>query len=113
MLFSVVYSNKLRLVVDASTHINPYVTKRRVKLDSLDDFAFMVRQGDFVAVDDLDSGYCHVPLHPSQCSLFGVSIYDQVEKKNFYYQWKVIFLGLTDAVYIFTRLLLPVVKHLK
>ena len=66
-----------------------------------------------MAVDDLDSGYWHVPLHPSQCSLFGVSIYDQVEKKTLYYQWKVLFLGLTDAVNIFTRLLLPVVKHLR
>ena len=29
MPLSVVYSNKLRLVVDASRHINPYVTKHR------------------------------------------------------------------------------------
>ena len=52
---SVVFSNKLCLVVDASRHINPYMTKCKVKLDSLDNFAFMVKQGDFVAVDDLDS----------------------------------------------------------
>ena len=57
MPLSVVYSNKLRLVVDTSRHINPYITKCKNKLDSLDNFAFMVRQGDFVAVDDLDSGY--------------------------------------------------------
>ena len=30
-----------------------------------------------------------------------------------YYLWKVLFLGLTDAVYIFTKLLLPIVKHLR
>ena len=84
-----------------------------MKLDSLDDFAFMVRQGDFVAMDDLDSGYWHVPLHPSQYSLFGVSIYDETEKKTSYYQWLVLFFGLTDAVHIFTKLLLPVVKHLQ
>ena len=40
MPLSVVYSNKLRLVVDASQHINPYVTKCKVKLDSLKDLHF-------------------------------------------------------------------------
>ena len=85
MPFTVVYSNKLRLVMEVSRHINPFVTKCKVKLDSLEDFAFMVKEGDFVAVDDLDLGYWHVPLHPSQSSLFGVSIYDQVEKKILFY----------------------------
>ena len=63
---SVAFSNKLRLVVDASCHINPYVTKRGVKLDSLDKFSFLVQKDDFLAVDDLDSGYWHVQLHLSQ-----------------------------------------------
>ena len=30
MPLSVVYSNKLRLVVDASRHLNPYVTKQKL-----------------------------------------------------------------------------------
>ena len=54
---SVVFSNKLRLDVDASHHIDPYVTKRGIKLDSLDEFSFLVQKDDFLAVDDLDSGY--------------------------------------------------------
>ena len=45
-------------MVDASRHINLFVTKRKVKLDLLEDFAFMIKEGDFVAVDNLDSGYC-------------------------------------------------------
>ena len=56
MPLSVVYSNKLRLVVDASHHINPYVTKQKVKLDFLEEFAFLVENEDFVAVYFLDSG---------------------------------------------------------
>ena len=110
---SVVFSNKLILVVDASCHINPYVTKRGLKLDSLDEFSFLVQKDDFLVVNDLDSGYWHVPLHPSQYPLFGVSIYDELEKKTHYYQWIMLFLGLSDAVHIFTKLLLPVVKHLR
>ena len=84
MPLSIVYSNKLRLVVDASRHINPYITKKKVKLDLLKEFAFLVENEEFVAVDDLHSGYWHVPLHPLQSSLFGVAIYDQEEKKTLY-----------------------------
>ena len=57
MPLSIVYSNKLRLVVDASRHINPYITKKKVKLDLLKEFAFLVENKEFVAVDSLDSGY--------------------------------------------------------
>ena len=102
MPLSVVYSNNLRLGVDTSLHINLYVTKQKVKLDLLKEFTFLVENEDFVVVDDLDSGYWHLPLHPSQSSLFGVAIFDQEEKKTLYFLWKVLFLGVTDAVYIFT-----------
>ena len=71
-----------------------------------------MQKDDFLAVHNLDSGNWHVPLHPSQYPLFGVSIYDELEKKTNYYQWVVLFLGLSDAVHIFTKLLLLVVKHL-
>ena len=54
---SVVFSNKTRLVVDASRHLNPWVKKESTKLDSLDDVGELLKPGMFVAVDDLDSGY--------------------------------------------------------
>ena len=47
---SVVFSNKWRLVVDASRHLNPFVEKRHVKLETLDEAELMVRQGDFQAI---------------------------------------------------------------
>ena len=75
--------------------------------------AFLFKKEDFVTIGDLDLGYWHMPLHPLQSSLFGVAIYDQEEKKTLFYLWKVLFLGLTDAVYIFKKWLLPVVKHLR
>ena len=34
---SLVFSNKTRLVTDASHHLNPYVTKESTKLDSWDE----------------------------------------------------------------------------
>ena len=110
MPLSVVYSNKLCLVVDASRHINPFMTKR---IGEIDDLVFLVREGDYIVVDDLDSGYWHVLLHVSQYLMFGVSIYDETLKRTSYYQWLVLFLGLMDTMQIFTKLLLPVVKHLQ
>ena len=57
---SVVFSNKTRLVVEASRHLNPYVTKESMRLDSLEELEEMVIPDMWFAVDDLDSGYWHV-----------------------------------------------------
>ena len=61
---SLVFSNKTRLVVDASCHLNPYVSKQSTKLNSLDELGEMVKPGMFFSVEDLDSGYWHLALHP-------------------------------------------------
>ena len=110
---SVVYSNKWRLVVDASRHLNPFVKKRKVRLDSLDDLADLIQRNDYLAVSDLDSGYWHVPLHPDMHKFCGVSIHNSATGQTEYFQWLVLFLGLCDAVFIFTHLLLPVMKYLR
>ena len=110
---SVVFSNKWRLLVDTSRHINPYVEKRKACLDSLDDVADLVKEGSYIAVDDLDSGYWHVPLHPSMYEFFGCHIENPVTGETVYFQWMVLFLGLSDAVYIFTKVLRPVVNYLR
>ena len=62
LLLSCVFSNKWRLVVDASRTLNQYCTKRKMKLEDLSHVSFTVRQGDFCVVNDLDSGYWHVPV---------------------------------------------------
>ena len=49
---SVVFSNKTRLVVDTSRHLNPYVTKESTWLDSLDELEEMVKHGMWFPVDD-------------------------------------------------------------
>ena len=59
---SVVFSKKLRLVVDASRHLNPYLEDRKIKLEDLDVREQIFRKDDFQTKIDLDSGYWHVPL---------------------------------------------------
>ena len=100
-------------MVDASRHLNPFVKKQKVRLDSLDDLAEMVGKNDFLVVLDLDSGYWHVPLHIEMQKFCGVAVFNSVTGQFKYYQWLVLFLGLSDEVYIFTHLLLPVVKYLR
>ena len=53
---SVVFSKKLRLVVDSSRCINPYLRKMRVRLQDLREIPSVIHQGDWMACDDLDSG---------------------------------------------------------
>ena len=84
-------------MVDASRHINLYIKKIK---DSLDDLAFLIQEKDFLAVDDLDSGYWHVPLHPSQYQYFECSIFNAELGLREYYWWIVLFLGLSNTVYI-------------
>ena len=111
--FSVLFSNKTCLVVDASRHLNQYVKKKHNKIDSLEDFATLVDSGDWISVDDLDSGYWHVPLHPSMSEFFGCHLTKPETQKVYFYQWKVLFLGLRSAVTIYTQMLAPVAKYLR
>ena len=53
---SVVFSKKLRLVVDASRAVNPFLKYRRIKLEDLSYVEKVIREGDFMSTMDLDSG---------------------------------------------------------
>ena len=69
---SVVHSKKPRLVVDASRGINPHCTKRGIALEDLEHVQHTVRQGDFMMVNDFDSGYWHVPIAEEHNTYLGV-----------------------------------------
>ena len=103
---SVVFSKKLRVVVDASRHLNPYLLDRKVKLESLDICEKLVQQGDWQVVTDLDSGYWHVPLFPGHTQFVGIHFITD-DGVCLYFEWQTLFLGIKDAVYIFTKLLIP------
>ena len=74
---SVVHSGKWRLVVDASRHLNQYLEKKHVKLETLDDAELQVEKGDFQAISDLDSGYWHVKIHDDFQHYLGIHYEDQ------------------------------------
>ena len=103
---SVVYSNKVRMVVDASRHMNDYLEQRKVKLETLDDAELVVEEGDYQAISDLDSGYWHIMIHRDFQKYLGIHYIDKDGKIHFF-QWRVLFLGLSDAVRLFTKVLKP------
>ena len=51
---SVVYSKKRRCVLDASQHLNKYCVRRKTVLADLSRIPYLVRQGDYMTVNDLD-----------------------------------------------------------
>lgn len=102
---SVVYSNKTRLVVDGSRNLNPYLRKRSIKLSHLDSANQGLKKGQWFATCDLESGYHQVLIKPSQRKLLGISW--TRNGRTQYWVWRTLFLGVRDAVYIFSKLLRP------
>ena len=72
----------------------------------------LLKPGMFVAVDDLDSGYWHLALHPKSYQYCGNSCVDPKTGKTHYFQWKVLFLGITSAVTVFTQIVKPIKVYL-
>ena len=107
---SLVMSNKLRLVVDASRGLNPHCTSRGIKLDDLSSIASTVKKGDFMVVNDLDSGFFHVPIHPAHRQYLGVHIIGE-DGAPMFWVWRVLVLGLKDACHIFSRLIAPLMSR--
>ena len=56
---SVVFSRKLRLVVDASRGLNPFLVDRKVRLENLEVAEMTLSQGEWQTKSDLDSGKFH------------------------------------------------------
>ena len=103
---SCVFSNKWRLVVDCRL-LNPFVQKRKIKLEDLSILPNLVSQGDYMSTDDLEKGYWQVKLNPLHRKYIGVSLDGK------YYVANVLILGITDAVFCFTKLVRPIVRYLR
>ena len=108
LLLSSVFSKKKRIVIDASRALNPFLHHCQVRLQDHREISQFVKNGDWFTVSDLDSGYWHIPVAPDHRKYLGVSIEDEVTKKPIFFTWNVLFLGISDAVFIFTAVLKPI-----
>ena len=109
---SVVYSKKLRLVVDGSRHLNPYLEDRKIKLEGLDVGEQLLQQNDFQCKADLDSGYWHLKLFDGHKKYVGVH-FECEDGTKLFWVWNTLFLGIKDAVFIFTKILIPHKQYLR
>ena len=109
---SVVFSKKWRLVVDASRALNPYCTKRKVRLEDLSHIPFVLRKNDYMVCNDLDSGYWHLPIAEDHWKYLGVC-FEHEDRSRTYWVWTVLCLGLRDAAFIFTKTLSPCMAELR
>ena len=62
-------------------------------------------------MDDLESGYWQLHLHPSMFQLCGVHYMDPNTGILTFWTWRVLFLGIRDAVFVFSHLPRPVVEY--
>ena len=103
-----VFSNKWRLMLDASRGLNPWCKRRGIKLDDLGHMCTVVNQDDFMVCNDQDSGYWHVPMaeevrqHPLQGG----------GREHHLLDVKGAGIGAAKSRQIFTRLLVPLVAQL-
>ena len=60
-----------------------------------------------MVVNDLDSGYWHVPIHEEDQHFLGMQ-HEMEDGSVKIWVWTVLVLGVRDAVHIFTRIIAPI-----
>ena len=58
--------------MNASICLNPYCVNLKISLDELTSISKVIKQGDFMTVSELDSGYWHVPIPASHHTYLGL-----------------------------------------
>ena len=81
-------------------------------MDDLNHVKDVLKQGDWMMVNDLDSGYCQVPVCKDSWQYLGVHFIEDDGSVTFW-TWRVLVLGIIDANNIFTRLLAPLIAKLR
>ena len=97
---------KKRLIINLK-YLNLYLWKDKFKYEDMRSALNYFEKGDFVFTFDLKSGYHHVDIHESSQTVLDFCW------KGRYYVLTVLPFGLSTACYLFTKLLRPVVKHIR
>ena len=100
---------KRRLVVDGSRQLNPYLRERRCKLSHLPVANADVAPDSWCTTQDLTSGYYHLQVKKEHRQLLGCAF--EFKGRRRYFVWQVAFLGISNLVWMFTKLLKPHVAY--
>ena len=70
-----------------------------------------MQPGSWFTTNDLDSGYWHIKVNPAHWTYLGIHVIETDGSVTFYV-WLVMFLGISDAVFLFTAMLRPIRVYL-
>ena len=65
-----------------------------------------------MTVWDLDSGYCHVPIHADFQTYLGIQFILE-NGQTLYWVWTYLPLGIVDAAFIFIKITKPIMSSLR
>ena len=106
---SVVVGRKLRLGLDLSRSVNPFVKKFKFKYEGLPILAVMLRENFWFFTLDIESGYHHLDVSYKFWKFLGFSwSFNGVER---YFVFKVLPFGLSSACCLFTKMFKPFVAR--
>ena len=80
-------------------YVNAHLARLPFKYESITDLQYLLKPGEWMVKFDLEAGYHHIQLHPSQWELYGF------EFEGEQYMWRQLFFGLSPACYVFTVVL--------
>ena len=94
---------KLRLCLDLSRHVNLACDAKKFKIESIREFAKVVRKGAWVVYYDLKSAFHHIEVISKHRRFLGFSITEDGKAK--FYQFKQMPFGYRDASRILTKVM--------
>ena len=99
-------STKDRLIFDMSV-LNRSVNKKKLSMTGMSEIIPHIFENDFACSFDISKAYYHVPINPKYSKYFSFSF------KNQNFSFKAMPFGLCTAPYLFTKLISPILEHLR
>jgi len=105
----VVEGRKLRLVLDLSRSVNPFIKQFKFKYEGLTTLSSMLNNNDWIFSFDIESGYHHIDINEEYCKYLGFSwCFAGVTR---YFVFRVLPFGLSSACYLFTKMTRPFIHR--
>jgi hypothetical protein len=105
-------SNKQRLVIDLSRHVNPQIVETKFRMPTVQDVLDDTFKDEWMAVFDLEAAYHNIRLHPDSYCLMGFMVPTEYGEERFYV-YVVLPFGLASAAFILFRMTKPVIQFLR
>ena len=105
-------SVKIRPVIDCSRYLNKMFAFGCVKLDDLKSVETLLEENDYFCSIDFQSMYHQIWLNNTTAKLLNFCILSEKGLKE-YYRFKVMQFGISPAVFVVTKLLLPIRNYFR